>query len=233
MKRILLLMTLLCAFSSTLFAQQFQEVVYLKNGSVIRGMIIEQVPNESLKIQTADGNIFAYKMSEVERITKEQPFDNKEFNDKGDRDYKIKKGYRGFVDFGYTFGLEGEDKYHDPDNRIDFLTSHGYQFNSCLFIGVGAGYSYWHKSGHSTLPIFLNLRADAPTGSSISPFFDIKFGYSVVDHTGVYGKASIGGRIATRNNHAINFSAGYLYFRNLDNKKYDTHGLALTVGYEF
>jgi hypothetical protein len=33
------------------------EVVYLKNGSVIKGTIVEQVPGESLKIQTRDGNV--------------------------------------------------------------------------------------------------------------------------------------------------------------------------------
>jgi hypothetical protein len=46
-------------------------VVYLKNGSVIRGMIIEQTPNVSLKIQTKDGSIFVYKMEEVSKMTKE------------------------------------------------------------------------------------------------------------------------------------------------------------------
>lgn len=45
MKKIKL--TLLCMFfTCLLFAQQnFQDVVYLKNGSVIRGVIVEQVPN--------------------------------------------------------------------------------------------------------------------------------------------------------------------------------------------
>ncbi len=55
------------------FSQQVQDVVYLKNGSVIRGMIIEQVPGKSLKVQTKDGNVFVYSMDEIERITKESP----------------------------------------------------------------------------------------------------------------------------------------------------------------
>jgi hypothetical protein len=50
----------------------WQDVVYLKNGSVIKGLIIEQVPNESLKIQTADGSIFVYEMNQVAKIAKEQ-----------------------------------------------------------------------------------------------------------------------------------------------------------------
>lgn len=47
------------------------DVVYCKNGAVIRGTIIEQIPGVSLKIQTADGNVFVYKMEEVEKMTKE------------------------------------------------------------------------------------------------------------------------------------------------------------------
>jgi hypothetical protein len=48
-----------------------QDVVYLKNGSVIRGMIIEQIPNTSLKIQTKDGSVFNYRIDEVQKISKE------------------------------------------------------------------------------------------------------------------------------------------------------------------
>jgi hypothetical protein len=50
---------------------QYVDVVYLKNGSIIRGMLIEQIPDVSVKIQTKDGSIFVYKMEEVEKITKE------------------------------------------------------------------------------------------------------------------------------------------------------------------
>lgn len=50
----------------------WQDVVYLKNGSVIKGVIIEQVPNDSLKIQTADGSVFVYEMDQVAKIAKEQ-----------------------------------------------------------------------------------------------------------------------------------------------------------------
>lgn len=48
------------------------DVVYLKNGGVIKGMIIEQTPNVQIKIQTKDGSIFVYKFDEIEKITKEQ-----------------------------------------------------------------------------------------------------------------------------------------------------------------
>ena len=59
-------------FSSVLFAQtNWEEVVYLKNGSIVHGIIIEQVPNEGIKVQTRDGNVFQYKYDEIEKIAKE------------------------------------------------------------------------------------------------------------------------------------------------------------------
>ena len=52
-------------------SQQMQDVVYLKNGSIIRGTIIEQMPGKTIKIRTGDGNIFVYSMDQVHRIAKE------------------------------------------------------------------------------------------------------------------------------------------------------------------
>lgn len=50
-----------------------QDVIYLKNGSIIRGEIIEQVPNDYIKIETSDGSVFVYYVEDIEKITKEQP----------------------------------------------------------------------------------------------------------------------------------------------------------------
>lgn len=56
------------------FAQtSLQDVVYLKNGSIIRGDIIEMVPGETVKIMTADGNVFVHDFAQVEKFAKEQP----------------------------------------------------------------------------------------------------------------------------------------------------------------
>lgn len=64
------------------FAQtEMMDVLYLKNGSIIRGTITELVPDQQIKILTADGSLFVYKMAEVEKILKERksvpkPVDN-------------------------------------------------------------------------------------------------------------------------------------------------------------
>ena len=63
---------------TSIFAQQetqeqMQDVVYLKNGSIIRGNIIEQIPGDHLRIELVNGCEFVYKEDEIEKITKE-PF---------------------------------------------------------------------------------------------------------------------------------------------------------------
>jgi hypothetical protein len=70
MKKIFLLMLFVLLLCQAVFAAQKQDVVYLKNGSIIRGEITEQIPNVSIKIETKDGSVFVYKMSEVEKMTK-------------------------------------------------------------------------------------------------------------------------------------------------------------------
>ena len=65
---------IICVFLTfSAFAQETEDVIYLVNGSIIRGQITEIIPNEKLKIQTRDGNLLVFTMDEVEKITKE-PF---------------------------------------------------------------------------------------------------------------------------------------------------------------
>lgn len=71
MKRHLLFFALFVASFVSAQQNNLIDIVYLKNGSVLRGVIIEQVPNELIKLQTADGNVFVYQISEIDKITKE------------------------------------------------------------------------------------------------------------------------------------------------------------------
>jgi len=72
MRRIIISLLLLVIASVAYTQINYQDVVYLKNGSIIRGFIIEQVPNESINIETSGGNIFVYQMEEIEKLTKEK-----------------------------------------------------------------------------------------------------------------------------------------------------------------
>jgi len=63
-----LALVLLVFISVIAFGQSnYQDVVYLKNGSIIRGIVIEQIPNKSIKIETSDKSVFVYQMDEIEK----------------------------------------------------------------------------------------------------------------------------------------------------------------------
>ena len=68
-----ILIACLTAFVATapLFAQPLEDVVYLKDGTIVRGTIVEQIPGESLKIQTQGGSVFLYTLEEIAKIVKE------------------------------------------------------------------------------------------------------------------------------------------------------------------
>ena len=226
MKRIVLTLALLCSIVIYVSGQNYQDFVYLKNGSIIRGVVIEQIPNQSIKIKTADGSVFAYNISEVDKITKE------EINSpNGSR--TISKGYRGFIDLGYTIGV-GDF----AEDRIEFTTSHGYQTNPYLFVGAGTGVSYWFGPATVSIPIFANLRINIPTWVTVSPYFDFKLGYSPHDISGFYANFSGGCRIATGRKSALNVGFGYqiqkadiLFGRR--NSSTSVNGLAFKLGFEF
>src|ERR1700722_4294605 len=65
-----LILGILFGFAGSVFAE---DVVYLKDGSIIHGTITEEVPGVSLKIQTKDGNLFVYKIKAVAKITHSVP----------------------------------------------------------------------------------------------------------------------------------------------------------------
>ncbi len=59
----------LASSSENVDRSSFTAVVYLKNGNIIKGKIIEILPNISLKIQTIDGSILVYKFEDIEKYT--------------------------------------------------------------------------------------------------------------------------------------------------------------------
>lgn len=73
MYRVILVVCLMTfiATSQVLAQSAVVDVVYLKNGTIIRGTIIEEIPGKSLKIQTQDKSVFVCEMEEITKITKE------------------------------------------------------------------------------------------------------------------------------------------------------------------
>lgn len=66
-----LLVCVLC--TNNVSAQQLltEDVVYLKDGTVLRGIVISKMPNPRVKIVTREGNALVYPMQDVRKITRE------------------------------------------------------------------------------------------------------------------------------------------------------------------
>lgn len=191
------------------FAQEMQDVVYLKNGSVVKGIIIEQVPNKSIKLQTSDGSLFVYQIDAVEKMTKELRMASARrgynqgaatvFAGKG-----LTAGYKGYVDFGYTIGTGdfGMDRL-----AVSFVN--GVQFNPYLFVGMGTAVNYYTRGNDIGIPIFANVRGHFSKGV-IAPFADLRVGYSpLIDAKGFYLSPSFGCRFGLSERAGLNVSVGY------------------------
>ena len=85
-------------------AQNAVDVVSLKNGSVIKGTIVEMQLDSIVKIQTSDGSLFVYKVGEVEKITKEVQVSTATTHSNG--------GFNGSMDGGLCYQAEEDCKLH-------------------------------------------------------------------------------------------------------------------------
>ena len=154
---------LLFALITTLsFGQSnYQDVIYLKNGSIIRGVIIEQVPNKSIKIETADRSVFVYQIDEIEKIAKEEKVSNK--NNESVR----KKGFIG-LELGANIPVGKFADENDGAAKTGFqinLINFGYLFSDNIGITAtwfgasnpieGASNDYlWSHGGLLVGPLF-------------------------------------------------------------------------------
>jgi hypothetical protein len=70
--RLLLVFLILVVTQDRLAGQaQVGDLVYLKNGSIIRGTVLEAIPAGTVRIRASDGSVVVYRFDEVDRIEKE------------------------------------------------------------------------------------------------------------------------------------------------------------------
>ena len=71
----------------------FTEVIYLRNGSIIRGTIVEIVPNTQYKIQTSDGSAFIFEEKDILKIAREFPVKTSKSNGLNKINTTMEAGY--------------------------------------------------------------------------------------------------------------------------------------------
>lgn len=238
MKR--LFVTLVVLLMTTMGAVMMaHDVVYLKNGSIIKGSVVEVIPNGTLKIQTQDGSLFVFDMSEVDHVVNEENKKNEEQEDNSE-DY-LKRGFRGLLDLSIHAG------FGDAEDNMLLMSSFtaGYQINRFLFVGGGCSPTltlydneyYDEVETGFILPIYGAIRFDF-VNAKVSPFLDTRVGYSVTDDCrGLYTYIGAGCRIKK-----LSLSAGYTYQQkelsgDYYGYHYDEHvnfGFAgVRIGFEF
>jgi len=141
-------------------ASQKKVSVYLKNGSVITGRITEQYPDSILKIQS-NGNIWAFKMSEVEKIDAERIQTR----------VTDTKGVRILADLGIT------------GDGVSFKGTTLYRFENQLSSGLGIGFEVCDNS--EFVPLFADFRYDFKP-DRISPYVFTQAGYAWITNNYYY-----------------------------------------------
>jgi hypothetical protein len=224
------------------FAQRgFEDVVYLKNGSIIRGTIIEQVPNESIKIQTKDRSVFVYRIDEVLKITKEETGNAPKLakpRREGVTNANIKKtGYTNITEItmakriGPVSNTAGSENYinYDMDARRDEIrnglsvgvqTINGYLFSPYFSMGIGIGLNA--QPGLALMPLFADFRINF-LNRKTTPYISLQAGNSFTfneligigviknDRGGLMGSAAGGIKFFVLPKMALNASVGFRY----------------------
>lgn len=176
---------------SVAFSQNaMEDVIYLKNGSIFKGTIIETVPNVSYKIESREGNVFAVKVDEVEKITKEKkPYQPERYDYWGMRPWRNdsiryeprKKGYFN----------ELQVLVENVQGGVRFVN--GYKFNRFAYLGVGIGVDRVFSNPFNPringlekkelagiyLPLYLYHAGDGPTKGRFTPFYAVEVGYAM------------------------------------------------------
>lgn len=136
-----LLFTIILIFSLfTLSAQKTKDVLYLKNGSIIFGKLI-QIVGDNYKMQTSDGSIFYFMSSEVDKFVREiPPYLNRKT-----------EGFGFALEAGLLAGAQHTD-YSAPFS-FNFLSS--LTMNTKNIIGIGSGVEFIEKP---FIPLFLEYK---------------------------------------------------------------------------
>ncbi len=140
MKKLLFLAAMLIIFFVPLSAQRNKDVLYLKNGSIIYGKLMEVTDNQ-YKIKTSDGSIFIYSSTEVDKFV----------NEMAHFDGRRKSGIGFSLDAGLLIGPQSSE-YKAP---FSFDVLGNITSNTKNIFSLGTGVEYL---GQSFTPLFLEYK---------------------------------------------------------------------------
>jgi len=243
-------------FSQSLVKEK--DIVYLADGSIIRGTILVQAPNKPVEIKTATGKVVTCQMSDIEKIVSGPAGGNYKSSQtssgqSGQSSFGLDLGYKGIIDIGYYYGI-GDYKM----DRVNFNFINGVRINPYFSFGIGTGVHYYYTDFSNTsdnsflIPFFADFRANFINGP-VSPYLSFDIGYSFNASDSFSGEgilinptAGVNFKVSDRNE--IHIGVGYqwqgfrvinYYFNDdrYDYLYYTSHtnfgSLAFKVGFSF
>ncbi|MCH2022774.1 MAG: hypothetical protein MK207_09875 [Saprospiraceae bacterium] len=203
---------LICLFTYfNLYAQtNFQDIIYLENGSVIKGYVLEYNPKENIKIEILGGSILVYKASEVVKILKDEVSLDYQIQKKEKRKMHVpQKGWYNSITGGT---LIGTTDFNGPSLGLSVNYVSGYHLHRLIGIGAGISLNSLTLMQYSFVPIYANIRGHLMK-TSTSIFYDLNIGYGIGINDmlmnnraegGLYLRPSIGIRFpSTRKTHLV------------------------------
>lgn len=229
MKKVILSALFFLSLLPVAAQEHLEDVVYLNNGGIVRGLIIEQVPGQSLKIQTRDGSVFFYPLVEVSKIAKEPPFRGRYA---GGADFQIRPKFKTFVELGYQ-----------SSNQYEAQVSMGAQLLPFVYTGAGLGAFWAPDEEELAIPVFANVRFTLPLQVAVRPYLDVRAGYgALIDSQrsgGFYGSLTVGvemGRFYLGCGYSSQSVSGSVYvpaWKVMVNGSGELDGFALRAGVKF
>jgi len=156
---------LLCTIVTlnTLFAQRWEDVVYLRNGSVIRGKLTQPQPPGKVQIES-NRNLWVFSQQEVLRLTQERYSPN-----------WTSKGYYGLTETGLLIGASAYNGVNSEQSfRLEMVN--GYRFHRLLAAGAGIGVNFYQES--HLIPLYAELRGEL-LNQQLTPFYVVQAGYGL------------------------------------------------------
>jgi len=152
------------------FAQNdgnMQDVVYLTNGSIIRGTATYINDSTSIRITTVGENVFVYDLTSVEKVTREPiPGSSQKFVPR-------KNGITGSWDIGI---LPNASEAGHLNVAAGILIALGTQIRPNLSLMIGSGVENFDDEPF--LPVFSDFRYFLNSHKAFQPMFVLKSGYS-------------------------------------------------------
>lgn len=210
-KRVLFVSAVLLC-NTALRAQYQKHEVKLRNGSILRGHVVEFDSISQLKLRTSDGSLWVFDSQQILEVNDAPRLE---------RIPRViippTKGYYNNVTWGVLVGDDGSSALVNAS----FTVVNGYQLNKYLMVGGGFGLE---SLDPGTMPLFGEVKF-TPLHKRTSPYIEGQIGYglplenifgsdSKVNYGGVLAGAKIGVRSYVSNHLGFNVAIGYRHQRN-------------------